>query len=198
MELLEREIRENGQVLEGGVLKVDNFLNHQINPKLMKALGDEFAQLFKDAGVNKILTVETSGIAPAVFAGLELDVPVVFGRKNKSLTLQDNMYTTSVYSYTKQISNEISISKDYLNSSDRVLIIDDFLANGQAVAGLLSICKSAGADVVGIGIVIEKSFQKGRRWVEETGIRIESLARVASLDNNQVVFVGEEGTESNE
>ncbi|HJA90394.1 MAG TPA: xanthine phosphoribosyltransferase [Candidatus Jeotgalibaca merdavium] len=198
MELLEQEIRENGQVLEGGVLKVDNFLNHQINPKLMKALGDEFAQLFKDAGVNKILTVETSGIAPAVFAGLELDVPVVFGRKNKSLTLQDNMYTTSVYSYTKQISNEISISKDYLNSSDRVLIIDDFLANGQAVAGLLSICKSAGADVVGIGIVIEKSFQKGRRWVEETGIRIESLARVASLDNNQVVFVGEEGTESNE
>ncbi|QII82923.1 xanthine phosphoribosyltransferase [Jeotgalibaca arthritidis] len=198
MELLEREIRENGQVLEGGVLKVDNFLNHQINPKLMKALGDEFAQLFKDAGVNKILTVETSGIAPAVFAGLELDVPVVFGRKNKSLTLQDNMYTTSVYSYTKQISNEISISKDYLTASDRVLIIDDFLANGQAVAGLLSICKSAGADVVGIGIVIEKSFQKGRRWVEETGIRIESLARVASLDNNQVVFVGEEGTESNE
>lgn len=166
MELLEREIRENGQVLEGGVLKVDNFLNHQINPKLMKALGDEFAQLFKDAGVNKILTVETSGIAPAVFAGLELDVPVVFGRKNKSLTLQDNMYTTSVYSYTKQISNEISISKDYLTASDRVLIIDDFLANGQAVAGLLSICKSAGADVVGIGIVIEKSFQKGRRWVE--------------------------------
>ncbi|APZ48764.1 xanthine phosphoribosyltransferase [Jeotgalibaca sp. PTS2502] len=198
MELLEQEIRENGQVLEGGVLKVDNFLNHQINPKLMKALGDEFAQLFKDAGVNKILTVETSGIAPAVFAGLELDVPVVFGRKNKSLTLQDNMYTTSVYSYTKQISNEISISKDYLTASDRVLIIDDFLANGQAVAGLLSICKSAGADVVGIGIVIEKSFQKGRRWVEETGIRIESLARVASLDNNQVVFVGEEGTESNE
>ncbi len=198
MELLEREIRENGQVLEGGVLKVDNFLNHQINPKLMKALGDEFAQLFKDAGVNKILTVETSGIAPAVFAGLKLDVPVVFGRKNKSLTLQDNMYTTSVYSYTKQISNEISISKDYLTASDRVLIIDDFLANGQAVAGLLSICKSAGADVVGIGIVIEKSFQKGRRWVEETGIRIESLARVASLDNNQVVFVGEEGTESNE
>ena len=130
MKLLEDVIREKGTILEGGVLKVDSFLNHQIDPELMKALGDEFANAFADYGINKILTVETSGIAPAVFAGLKLGVPVVFGRKNKSLTLQDNMYTTSVYSYTKQTSNEISISKDYLNSDDRVLIIDDFLASG--------------------------------------------------------------------
>lgn len=192
MELLENEIRKNGQVLDGGVLKVDNFLNHQIDPKLMQDLGNEFARLFQNTGVTKILTVETSGIAPAVFAGLELGVPVVFGRKNKSLTLQDNMYTTNVYSYTKQVSNEISISKDYLSTDDKVLLIDDFLANGQAIAGLLSLCKSAGANVVGIGIVIEKSFQKGRRWIEETGIPIESLARIASLENNEVVFVGED------
>ncbi|AZP05413.1 xanthine phosphoribosyltransferase [Jeotgalibaca ciconiae] len=192
MELLENEIRKNGQVLDGGVLKVDNFLNHQIDPKLMQELGNEFARLFQNTGVTKILTVETSGIAPAVFAGLELGVPVVFGRKNKSLTLQDNMYTTNVYSYTKQVSNEISISKDYLSTDDKVLLIDDFLANGQAIAGLLSLCKSAGANVVGIGIVIEKSFQKGRRWIEETGIPIESLARIASLENNEVVFVGED------
>lgn len=191
MKLLEDVIREKGTILEGGVLKVDSFLNHQINPDLMKALGDEFAQYFKDYGITKILTVETSGIAPAVFAGLELGVPVVFGRKNKSLTLQDNMYTTSVYSYTKQVSNEISISKDYLDSNDRVLLIDDFLANGQAIAGLLSICKSAGASVVGIGIVIEKSFQKGRRFVEESGIPILSLARISSLDTEGITFVDE-------
>lgn len=191
MKLLEDVIREKGTVLEGGVLKVDSFLNHQIDPGLMKALGDEFAREFKNAGITKILTVETSGIAPAVFAGLNLNVPVVFGRKNKSLTLQDNMYTTSVYSYTKQVSNEISISKDFLDSNDTVLIIDDFLANGQAVAGLLSICKNAGASVAGIGIVIEKSFQKGRRFVEESGIPILSLARIASLDNNEVTFVDE-------
>lgn len=191
MKLLEDVIREKGTILEGGVLKVDSFLNHQIDPDLMKALGDEFAQYFKDYGITKILTVETSGIAPAVFAGLELGVPVVFGRKNKSLTLQDNMYTTSVYSYTKQVSNEISISKDYLDSNDRVLLIDDFLANGQAIAGLLSICKSAGASVVGIGIVIEKSFQKGRRFVEESGIPILSLARISSLDTEGITFVDE-------
>ncbi len=198
MKLLEDVIREKGAILEGGVLKVDSFLNHQIDPELMKALGDEFANAFADYGINKILTVETSGIAPAVFAGLKLGVPVVFGRKNKSLTLQDNMYTTSVYSYTKQTSNEISISKDYLNSDDRVLIIDDFLANGQAVAGLFSICKSAGASIAGVGIVIEKSFQKGRRFVEESGIPILSLARVASLDDMTVTFVDETKEEENE
>ncbi|MGP6139763.1 xanthine phosphoribosyltransferase [Jeotgalibaca sp. A127] len=198
MKLLEDVIREKGTILEGGVLKVDSFLNHQIDPELMKALGDEFAHAFKDHGINKILTVETSGIAPAVFAGFELGVPVVFGRKNKSLTLQDNMYTTSVYSYTKQISNEISISKDFLDSNDRVLIIDDFLANGQAVAGLLSICKNAGASVAGIGIVIEKSFQKGRRFVEESGIPILSLARIASLDEHGITFVDESTDQNND
>lgn len=191
MKVLEDRIRESGIVLDGDVLKVDSFLNHQIDPKLMQEIGNEFARLFKDSGATKILTMEVSGIAPAVFAGLALDLPVLFGKKNKSLTLQDNMYTTTVYSFTKQESNEISVSKDFLNSDDKILLIDDFLANGQAVAGLLSICSSANATVVGIGIVIEKSFQKGRIWVEETGIRIESLARVSSLKNNEVQFVEE-------
>ncbi|UJF14763.1 xanthine phosphoribosyltransferase [Jeotgalibaca sp. MA1X17-3] len=191
MKVLEDRIRESGIVLDGDVLKVDSFLNHQIDPKLMQEIGNEFARLFKDSGATKILTMEVSGIAPAVFAGLALDLPVLFGKKNKSLTLQDNMYTTTVYSFTKQESNEISVSKDFLNSDDKILLIDDFLANGQAIAGLLSICSSANAPVVGIGIVIEKSFQKGRIWIEETGIRIESLARVASLKNNEVQFVEE-------
>lgn len=198
MKLLEDKIREDGIVLDGGVLKVDSFLNHQVNPAFMQELGNEFARLFADSGVTKILTVEASGIAPSIFAGLALGVPVIFGRKNKSLTLQDNMYTTSVYSYTKQVSNEISISKDFIAEDDKVLIIDDFLANGQAVAGLLSICRSADVEVVGIGIVIEKSFQKGRHWIEETGIRIESLARIASLENETVTFVGEETEQDHE
>lgn len=191
MKILEDKIREIGTVLDGDILKVDSFLNHQIDPLLMQAVGNEFARLFADEGITRILTMEASGIAPAVFAGLALNVPVVFGRKNKSLTLRDNMYTTSVYSYTKQTSNEISVSKDFLTSKDKVLIIDDFLANGQAVTGLLSICRQANAQVMGIGIVIEKSFQKGRIWLEETGIRIESLARVAKLEDGQVYFVGE-------
>lgn len=191
MKILEDKIRESGTVLDGGILKVDSFLNHQIDPLLMQAIGNEFARLFEAEGVTKILTMEASGIAPAVFAGLALNVPVVFGRKNKSLTLRDNMYTTSVYSYTKQVSNEISVSKDFLSSRDKVLIIDDFLANGQAVTGLLSICRQANAQVLGVGIVIEKSFQKGRVWLEESGVRIESLARIASLENNAVQFVGE-------
>lgn len=197
MKLLEDKIRESGIVLDGGILKVDSFLNHQIDPLLMQAIGNEFARLFEGEGVTKILTMEASGIAPAAFAGLALNVPVVFGRKNKSLTLRDNMFTTSVYSYTKQVSNEISVSKDFLSSRDKVLIIDDFLANGQAVTGLLSICRQANAQVLGVGIVIEKSFQKGRVWLEESGVRIESLARIASLENNEVRFVGEldhEGT----
>lgn len=191
MKILEDKIRESGTVLDGGILKVDSFLNHQIDPLLMQAIGNEFARLFKEDGVTKILTMEASGIAPAVFAGLALNVPVVFGRKNKSLTLRDNMFTTSVYSYTKQVSNEISVSKDFLSSRDKVVIIDDFLANGQAVTGLLSICRQANAQVLGVGIVIEKSYQKGRVWLEESGVRIESLARIASLENNEVRFVGE-------
>ncbi|WP_268912649.1 xanthine phosphoribosyltransferase [Lentilactobacillus sp. SPB1-3] len=189
MKLLEDKIREDGTVLPGNVLKVDNFLNHQVDTKLMDEMGKEFARLFKDEGVTKVVTVESSGIAPALMAALHLGVPMIFARKHKSLTLTDNLYTASVYSYTKRVSNDISVDKRFLNPNDKILIIDDFLANGQAVSGLLEIAKVANVEVAGIGIVIEKSFQKGRSMIEEAGVRLESLARIASLDNETVEFV---------
>ncbi|CAD5903244.1 MULTISPECIES: xanthine phosphoribosyltransferase [Carnobacterium] len=192
MKLLEERILKDGVVLGDNVLKVDNFLNHQIDPVLMQAIGNEFAELFKGRGINKIITIESSGIAPAVFAGLAMGVPVVFARKHKSLTLVDNMYSASVYSFTKNVTNEIAVSKSFLDSSDNVLLIDDFLANGQAAIGLLEICEKAGAKVSGMGIVIEKSFQKGRQIVEESGIEIASLARIAAFEDGVVKFVPQE------
>lgn len=192
MKLLEERILKDGVVLGDNVLKVDNFLNHQIDPVLMQAIGNEFAELFKGRGINKIITIESSGIAPAVFAGLAMGVPVVFARKHKSLTLVDNMYSASVYSFTKNVTNEIAVSKSFLDSSDNVLLIDDFLANGQAAIGLFEICEKAGAKVSGMGIVIEKSFQKGRQIVEESGIEIASLARIAAFEDGVVKFVPQE------
>lgn len=189
MQLLEERIKKDGQVLGEDVLKVDNFLNHQVDPDLMAAMGEEFYRLFKDAHITKILTVESSGIAPAVLTGLAFYVPVVFARKHKSLTLQDNMYSATVYSYTKKVNNHISISKKFIDENDRVLVIDDFLANGQAVEGLLEIIEQANAQLEGVGIVIEKTFQKGRELLDARGIHVESLARIAAFENGEVVFV---------
>lgn len=189
VKLLEEHIKNRGTVLPGNVLKVDSFLNHQIDPVLMQAVGKEFANRFANLGITKIVTIESSGIAPAVFAGLELGVPVVFARKKKSLTLTENLYTSSVYSFTKQETNDISVSKNFLGKADKILLIDDFLANGQAVLGLLEVAEQAEAEVVGIGIVIEKSFQQGRALLEKTGYPIYSLARIASLENEQIRFV---------
>lgn len=189
MDLLKQRILKDGTVLPGNVLKVDNFLNHQVDAQLMDQIGSEFARLFKDEKVTKVVTVESSGIAPALTTAIHLGVPLIFARKHKSLTLTDNLYTASVYSYTKQVSNDISVDMRFLKPDDRILIIDDFLANGQAVQGLLEIAKLANVDVAGVGIVIEKSFQKGRAMIEKTGVRLESLARIASLDNKQVTFV---------
>ena len=141
------------------------------------------------------MTIESSGIAPAVMAALQFGVTVVFARKRKSLTLQDNMYTAKVYSYTKQETNEISISKQYIYEDDRVLIIDDFLANGQAALGLINLVEQAGATVAGIGIVIEKAFQDGGSKLRESGVHVESLAEIASLDNGTVRFVEHEVAE---
>lgn len=188
MKILEDRIRQDGTVLTGNVLKVDNFLNHQVDPQLMNELGQEFARRFQDAHITKILTVESSGIAPAVMAGLHLNVPVIFARKHKSLTLTDNLYTAKVYSYTKQVTNEISIDRRFLAADDRVLIIDDFLANGQAVQGLLDIAKTAQITVAGVGIVIEKRFQKGHQMVTDAGIQLEALASIASFEAGQVIF----------
>lgn len=188
MKILEDRIKQDGRILGTNVLKVDSFLNHQVDPDLMMQLGEEFYRRFKNDNITKILTVESSGIAPAVATGLQFHVPVVFARKHKSLTLKDNLYTSTVYSYTKQTSNEISISHRFLNSNDRVLIIDDFLANGQAAEGLMDIINQANATLCGVGIVIEKSFQKGRKLLDERGVRVESLARIAAFENGKIVF----------
>ncbi len=189
MRELEEKIREYGTVLPGSVLKVDAFLNHQVDPQLMLHVGQEFAKLFADEGVTKIWTVESSGIAPAVMTGLAMNVPVIFARKHKSLTLNQNMYVADVYSYTKKTTNRISISKKYVSPDDKVLMIDDFLANGQAVEGMLEIADQAGVDVAGAGIVIEKSFQPGAKELRDRGIRLESLARIKSLKDNQIEFM---------
>lgn len=189
MKNLENRILEDGIVLENDILDVDSFLNHQIDPVLMQDIGKEFARLFRDEDITKVLTVESSGIAPAVFTGLYLEVPVVFAKKNKSVTLRDNVYVTDVYSYTKETTTEMSASKLFLSNKDNVLIIDDFLANGQAVSGLLALCRQAGASVAGVGIVIEKSFQKGRILLEGSGIRLESLARIEKMDPDSISFI---------
>lgn len=192
MKLLQDKIKQDGKVLSENVLKVDTFLNHQIDPVLMQAIGNEFAARYKDAGITKVLTIESSGIAPSMFAGLTLEVPVVFARKRKSLTLSDNLFTSKVHSFTKGETNDISVSKDFIHNEDTVLIIDDFLANGQAVLGLLDILDQAGAKTAGVGIVIEKGFQPGGKLIREKGIRVDSLANIKSLANGKVEFFEEE------
>lgn len=188
MHALEQKILNEGIVLSDQVLKVDSFLNHQIDPVMMQQIGQEFARLFKDAGITKIITIEASGIAPAVMAGLELGVPVIFARKYQSLTLKDDLYRSKVFSFTKQTESTIAISKKHISETDKVLVIDDFLANGQAALGLADLIHQADASVVGIGIVIEKSFQPGRELLLEKGYRVESLTRVKSLSNGTVEF----------
>ncbi|MDQ0225166.1 xanthine phosphoribosyltransferase [Metabacillus niabensis] len=189
MKLLREKIQNEGIVLSDGVLKVDSFLNHQIDPILMKEIGIEFAKRFENEGITKIVTIESSGISPAVMAGLELGIKVVFARKRKSLTLTNHLLTSKVYSFTKQEENMIAISSQYLSSTDRVLIIDDFLANGEAAKGLIDLVNQSGASVQGIGIVIEKSFQKGAAELKNLGYRVESLARIQSLTKGKVSFV---------
>lgn len=196
MKLLQNKILQEGKVLSESVLKVDSFLNHQIDPQLMLEIGEEFARLFANEGITKILTLESSGIAPSVMTGLKLGIPVIFARKRKSLTLTDDLLTATVYSYTKQESNEISISNKFIQQDDTVLIIDDFLANGEAALGLIELVTQAKATVAGIGIVIEKSFQDGGKKLREQGWKIESLARVESLTNGKVSFVKDKVEES--
>jgi len=191
MKLLHDKIMQEGKVLSSSVLKVDSFLNHQIDPLLMKEIGHEFANRFADQVITKILTIESSGIAPSVMLGLEIGAPVVFARKRRSLTLSDNLYTSKVHSFTKNETNDISVSRNFLSEDDNILIVDDFLANGEAVKGLLDIAAQAGANVVGVGIVIEKGFQDGGKLLREQGVRVESLAIVDSLEDGKVTFATE-------
>ncbi|WP_010677076.1 xanthine phosphoribosyltransferase [Bacillus timonensis] len=193
MELLQQKIINEGTVLSEHVLKVDAFLNHQIDPELMVEVGKEFARRFENDQITKVLTIESSGIAPGLMAALELGVPVIFARKRKSLTLVNDLLTASVHSFTKNETSEISVSKKFLEPNDNVLIIDDFLANGQAALGLASIVELAGAKTAGIGIVIEKSFQDGGKLLRDKGFKVESLARIQSLQGGKVTFLEEVG-----
>ncbi|WP_088009261.1 xanthine phosphoribosyltransferase [Indiicoccus explosivorum] len=188
MKELEDKILAEGIALSESVLKVDSFLNHQLDPELMQAIGREFARRFQEEDITKILTIESSGIAPAVMTGLYLGVPVVFARKRKSLTLNGSLFTAEVASFTKNERNEIAVSKDFLKPSDTVLLIDDFLAEGQALLGLLHLAEQSGAAVAGAGIVIEKGFQDGGKRVRKLGLRVESLAVVSSLAGGTVQF----------
>ncbi|WHA10293.1 xanthine phosphoribosyltransferase [Enterococcus montenegrensis] len=192
MKELVARIKEDGRVLGDGVLKVDSFVTHQVDPVLMEAIGKVFADVFRAANITKVVTIEASGIAPALYTAQELGVPLVFARKSKSLTMNEELLTAQVYSFTKQVTSTVSISKKFLTKDDNVLLIDDFLANGQAAKGLIELCQQAGAHVEGIGIVIEKSFQDGRELLEDMGIKVVSLARIASLKAGEVEFIEED------
>ncbi|CQR52094.1 xanthine phosphoribosyltransferase [Paenibacillus sonchi] len=192
MELLRHKVISEGIVLGQGVLKVDSFLNHQMDPFLMREVGREFTRRFAGEGVTKVLTIESSGIAPGIMTALELEVPLIFARKQKSLTLTEDIFVEKVYSFTKKESNEITVSKKFIAPGERVLIVDDFLANGEAAFGLARIVEQAGGTVAGIGIVIEKAFQPGNRLLKEAGYRVESLVRIASLDEGVISFVEDE------
>ena len=187
-ELVER-IQKDGRILGEGVLKVDSFVTHQVDPVLMEQMGKRFAEVFKEQGITKVVTIEASGIAPALFAARELDVPMIFARKAKSLTMDEELLTASVYSFTKQVTSTISISRKFLSSEDKVLIIDDFLASGEAAMGLAKLVQDAGDEVVGMAIAIEKSFQPGRERLENAGYRVESLVRIKEFKDNGCVFI---------
>ena len=189
MKELEQRILKDGIVIGADILKVDSFLNQQIDAKLIHKMGVEFANYFRDKKIDKVLTVESSGIAPALATALELEVNCVFARKRQSLTTGDDFYHSSVYSFTKQVTNELIVSKNFLKEGENILMIDDFLANGQAAKGMVAIIRQAGANPAGLGIVIEKSFSEGRALVEEMGIDIYSLARIAKLEEGKITFV---------
>ncbi|MCF0154775.1 MAG: xanthine phosphoribosyltransferase [Veillonella sp.] len=191
MKLLEERINAEGRVLDNRVLKVDGFLNHQIDPQLFQEIGKEIARRYKDAGITRIVTIEASGIALALMAAIELNVPLVFARKKKSILMVDDVYHAKVYSYTKEENYDITISKKFLPAGDKVLIIDDFLASGEAAMGLAKLVESAGDTVVGMAIAIEKSFQPGRKRLEEAGYRVESLVRIKEFKDDKCVFLND-------
>lgn len=188
MKLLEDRILKDGKIAPGNVLKVDCFLNHQIDVPFISELGKEFYRLFKDEGITKILTIEASGIGIACLTASYFGVPVVFAKKTPTNNISGDVYTAEVYSYTHERTYTIRLSREFLTPEDRVLIIDDFLAKGSALLALLSLIKSAGASVAGAGIVIEKAYQPGGEIVRGMGCRIESLARIASMDENGIEF----------
>ena len=190
MKLLEERIRKDGVVKEGNILKVDSFLNHQMDIDLFNEMGEEFRRLFSDRPVNKILTIEASGIGIAAITAQHFHVPVVFAKKAQSVNLDGEMYTTKIESFTHRRTYDVIVSKKFLSRDDHILVIDDFLANGCAVNGLIDLIRSAGATVEGVGIAIEKGFQTGGELIRSKGIRVESLAIIESMDaqSGKIVF----------
>ena len=190
MKLLEDRIRKDGKIYEGDVLKVDSFVNHKIDVKFISEIGKDFYRLFGDCGINKILTIEASGIGIACLVAMHFDVPVVFAKKSKSINISADVYTSKVESYTHNKVYDVIVSREFLGPEDKVLIIDDFLAKGSALKALISLVKDAGAEIAGAGIIIEKAYQGGGDYIRnEMGVRVESLARVASMSvEGGVVF----------
>ena len=186
-ELRERILRE-GQVLGGGILKVDSFVNHQVDPVLMDICGQEFARRFKSLGATRVLTAEISGIAPALTTAFHLGIPVVYARKTKPVTMPDQVYLTLAPSHTKGRMVELIVSPEYLARAEKVLIIDDFLASGATILGLARLAEASGSHIVGVGALIEKTFEGGREALQTLGVPIESLARITSLDGGQITF----------
>ena len=186
MKILRERILQDGRCLEGGILKVDSFINHQMDPNLMKQIAVEFIRRFADLPINKILTVEASGIAPSVLLGYLLELPVVYAKKKKPSTMQE-MYVAEVRSFTKQRDYTMVISKEYLTPKDHILFIDDFLAYGNTGLGIIDLCQQAGATIEGMGFIIEKAFQHGRDLLTENGVFcIESLAIIDSLEGDRI------------
>ena len=190
MQLLEERIRRDGTVKPGNVLKVDSFLNHQMDVELFNEMGKEFRRLFPSKEINKILTIEASGIGIACIAAQYFQVPVVFAKKSQSINLDGEQYTTKIESFTHKRVYDVIVAKKFLNEQDHVLIIDDFLANGCAVAGLIDLVHRAGASIEGVGIAVEKGFQTGGKLLRDKGVRVESLAIVESMnaDTGEIVF----------
>lgn len=193
MKILEERIRQEGLILSETVLKVDSFLNHQVDTALALEIGKEFAAVFGDRQITKVLTVEASGIQFAMAAGIALGVPFIYAKKKKAITLSEAVYSAPVHSFTRQEDYQISISQKYLGPDDTVLIVDDFLATGAALVGLCDIVAESGAQLAGVGCVIEKSFQEGRGLLEQRGIPVYSLARIASMSPGEIHFIDNEG-----
>lgn len=191
MKKLEERIRYDGIVKPGEILKVDMFLNHQLDPQLFYEMALEWKSKFEGQEINKIVTIEASGIALAIMVGFVFNCPVVFAKKSKSKNISDNLWMTEVVSFTHGNTNNVVISKEYLGPNDKVLIIDDFLATGAALVGLIDLCEQAGAEVVGCGIAVEKTYQNGGAELRSKGYKVESLAMIESMSDNGLTFVGE-------
>jgi len=189
MELLKKRILSDGKIVDGNVIQVSSFLNHMIDTKLMYEIGKELVSIFKDYTPTKIITIETSGIPIAAFCALELQIPFIIAKKHTALNLTGDFYTADVFSYTKQSTFNIRISKEYINQNDRILIVDDFLACGGAVEGLIQIINEANAILIGVGICIEKTFHKGAEKLISQGVNLHSLVRIKSIENGVISII---------